>query len=113
MNVYLECPSDRYGPNCLYKCSCNECNRFTGVCNCEGNECYSGPISRKSLENLCETSRNLVVLIVVPIVSILVLIGMIGAFFIWKKKRSADEQALFQPSQDLSFHDDYIISERL
>lgn len=36
------CPSDRYGPDCSYQCSCPTCNRFTGVCNCVGTECYQG-----------------------------------------------------------------------
>jgi hypothetical protein len=39
------CPSDRYGPDCSYQCSCPTCNRFTGVCNCVGTECYQGIIS--------------------------------------------------------------------
>ncbi|CAF4661126.1 unnamed protein product, partial [Rotaria sp. Silwood2] len=39
-NCNISCPSDRYGPDCSYICSCPSCNRFTGVCNCLGTECY-------------------------------------------------------------------------
>lgn len=36
------CPVNQYGPNCAYQCPCSNCNRFTGVCDCNGTECYRG-----------------------------------------------------------------------
>ncbi len=41
-NYFKGCPFDRYGPDCSYQCPCANCNRFTGVCNCNGTECYQG-----------------------------------------------------------------------
>ncbi|CAF1112160.1 unnamed protein product [Adineta steineri] len=38
----ISCPINQYGPDCSYQCSCTTCNRFTGVCDCNGTECYQG-----------------------------------------------------------------------
>ncbi|CAF0846728.1 unnamed protein product [Rotaria sordida] len=38
----ISCPINQYGPDCSYQCPCSNCNRFTGVCNCTGTECYNG-----------------------------------------------------------------------
>ncbi|CAF4619036.1 unnamed protein product, partial [Rotaria magnacalcarata] len=35
-NCNISCPTGLYGPDCSYQCSCLYCNRFTGVCNCNG-----------------------------------------------------------------------------
>jgi hypothetical protein len=41
-NKLKGCPVGQYGPDCSYQCQCANCNRFTGVCDCNGTECYEG-----------------------------------------------------------------------
>ncbi|CAF1124596.1 unnamed protein product [Rotaria sp. Silwood1] len=98
-NCNISCPSDRYGPDCSYRCSCQSCNRFTGACNCLGTECYQGRYSRNELDSRCSSSSpNLALLISVPIVGAVVVAAIIGGLIYWRKRRSADEENLFQNS---------------
>ncbi|CAF2093138.1 unnamed protein product [Rotaria magnacalcarata] len=73
-NCNISCPTGLYGPDCSYQCSCLYCNRFTGVCNCNGTECYQGIYNRLELQSKCpsvsaSSSSNLALLIVIPIMS--------------------------------------------
>ncbi|CAF1215178.1 unnamed protein product [Adineta ricciae] len=111
-NCNLICPSDRYGPGCAYQCSCPSCNRFTGICNCIGTECYQGPYTRSEIESRCGSSSNLALLIAVPIVCVVVLIAIIGALLYWRKRRSSDEENLFESSNVRYSTDSYRSSMR-
>ncbi|CAF2040937.1 unnamed protein product [Rotaria magnacalcarata] len=128
-NCNISCPSNRYGPDCSYRCSCPSCNRFSGICNCIGTECYQGIYTRSEIDSRCSSSSpNLALLIAVPIVSVVVIVGIIGGLLYWRKKRSTDEEHLFENStvrfssdsyrpsiEQNQFQKDYnnILSERL
>ncbi|UJR29534.1 hypothetical protein I4U23_010751 [Adineta vaga] len=112
INCNLTCPSDHYGPDCSYKCNCPSCNRFTGICNCVGTECYQGPYSRSEIESRCTSSSNLAVLIAVPIVCVVVLVAIITALLYWRKRRSSDEENLFESSNVRYSSDSYQSSMR-
>jgi hypothetical protein len=55
-----------------------------------------GPYSRSEIESRCSSSTNLALLIAVPIVSVLVLIAIIGGLLYWRRRRSTDEENLFE-----------------
>ena len=89
---------------------------------------YLGAYSRRDIESRCSSSSNLAVLIAVPIVSFVVLVGIIGGLLYWRKRRSQDEENLFANSgvrfssdsyqssiRQNQFESDYnnILSERL
>jgi hypothetical protein len=55
------------------------------------------------LESRCSSSSNLAVLIAVPIVSIIVLIGIIGGLLYWRMKRSKKEEENLFPNSGVRF----------
>jgi hypothetical protein len=58
----------------------------------------AGPYNRREVDSRCSSSSNLAVLIAVPIVSVVVLIAIIGGLLYWRKRRSSDEENLFESS---------------
>ena len=62
--------------------------------------CVLGVYSRTEIDSRCSlSSSNLPVLIIVPIVSVLVVVAILGGLFYWRMKRSRqDEKELFQNS---------------
>ena len=62
--------------------------------------CVLGIYSRTEIDSRCSlSSSNLPVLIIVPIVSVLVVVAILGGLFYWRMKRSRqDEKELFQNS---------------
>ncbi|CAF4981454.1 unnamed protein product, partial [Rotaria sp. Silwood1] len=55
--------------------------------------------SRNELDSRCSSSSpNLALLISVPIVGAVVVAAIIGGLIYWRKRRSADEENLFQNS---------------
>ncbi|CAF5157245.1 unnamed protein product [Rotaria magnacalcarata] len=88
-----------------------------------------GIYTRSEIDSRCSSSSpNLALLIAVPIVSVVVIVGIIGGLLYWRKKRSTDEEHLFENStvrfssdsyrpsiEQNQFQKDYnnILSERL
>ncbi len=118
------CPVDQYGPDCSYQCQCASCNRFTGICDCNGTECYegkcqvlffkinnqkkiSGIYSRSKLQSECSSSAsssssttNLVLLIVLPIIGVTILVSTIAVILYWKLVRSKANE-IYSPSNEM------------
>jgi hypothetical protein len=71
-----------------------------------------GPYSRSQLDSRCASSTNLAILIAVPIASFVVLVGIIGGLLYWRKRRSSDEENLFEGSGVRYSSDSYQSSMR-
>jgi len=97
------CPYNKYGPNCAYTCPCSNCNRFSGMCDCNGTECYQGIYTRQGLQAKCpasSSSTSLALLIVLPIVGGAILISLIALILYWKLIRSKGDE-IYSPSIEI------------
>ena len=70
---------------------------------------FTGPYSRREIDSRCSPSSgaNLALLISVPIVSVIVLVGIIGGLLYWRKRQGSDEENLFENSGNRYRSDSY------